>query len=523
MYMKKASCEMTQPYSSNTMYAQYAVDRNEMKDGKDTYIGLSFADFMKCRPPFIAGATMEVCQCAECNTADHYARDLVRAVRYTHMRDDDRKVLQASVDAAKKDIEDEKKGLSQEALEALTKKEQEYKLLQENLDAQCLSGKCKFEPFISFCLSLPSADYVTTRDLVRFVLCEGAITCAEASLADALKCANGRCDDCGFERRILKAVTECNALRDKMHLFHWTCWTKVTKVPPAPELATQAKNAMKRYEKLLEKTPDLLDQAGAASAAEAATKKQKRAKALEFLNDAKYKAVMCKLKLEDDLLKKNVKKNRVEEHNSTAAAAVTCEVHATDAKEKLRACCANDFDETIFEDREAKLEPAGNSVRGSYNVTNERGFLPFFEYVKAQQESFFVHDFRRRWTEKQKRLMQENLKVGDMSVLIDFAAKQELPQAFWTQEDSKAARSLSALVMIAGWRTQENGPLNYKSYTFLSDDPMNDAVFVYGAMQKLLHHIRVKARDAPPPFKRLYVISDGGPHHFRCQVSSYLM
>ena len=450
----------------------------------------------------------------------------MKAVRNVHISKDEKLKLKGEIEALKYDIVSLTN--SNAAPRRLNTSQELLLAKQATWNSLCHESYCESQSLVVFCASFAKPEYAVTRDLFAYTFCNVALTCDTDNPRLAQACVTGTCGRCGFQKRVLDQIASCPILTSDSANFEWTKWAEVKKVATASELLESVSKSWKRYETarttLSATTPE-----GFAGFNEQGYRLC-QAQVIKEIESSRKFAIMCQLKLQ--------RRWKNSFRHSTTASVMKEKQQLTLAKLlERRSDLAKAFvpklysqripnSPPLFSDEPVILEEPGNSMRGAYNVTTQKGFSDFLSYVSVVLKDFFVHDFRRRWMEKQKRLAEENLKSGELLLMMDFSAKLEMIQSFWTQEDNIHVHSLTLLVILVGWRDAEGGGVNFRAFDYVSDDPETDAVWVHIALSSLFSTLSMASTTAAgqhipallQPGTRIHIVTDGGPHHFRCQV-----
>jgi hypothetical protein len=430
---------------------------------------------------------MENCVCPDCFQQNESKSSLIKAVNSTHPGMEVVKLHRTNRTrfTNERSVLMDKKVSSGTAVydKDISSLNEQVAALDATLATLCINTHCLESPIVRFCRS--HAAGCNRKEYLDELLCNAARDNEATDPASMSDCVKGNCGSCGFDNRLAKTLRTCSALSSLVS-FEYTEYTKAKKHSKPAELMKKAeKHSIDAY-----KAKIALDAVQLSNAQFGKLQKD----CIEAIKASKASAHQAKCVVDEELENKGLKKSdrssllslqaRAQKWMDNAEKCAKAMVLRPNQEAQRRTLCSVDL---------PPLHPVGATKRGAYYEWKKKGFIQFLIYLRSTHFDFVMHDMIQRWQEKQKRQMEDGLQPGDVFLQLDFSAKLANIARWWTSEDSKKEKNTSILVIIAGW-IDANGKKHFESFSYVSDDIEQDAVWVHFALRDLLTTLQAKRR-----------------------------
>ncbi len=238
----------------------------------------------------------------------------------------------------------------------------------------------------------------------------------------------GKCSDCGFDNIIKRQLLDkCKALTPYTD-FEYSEFSKIPRYEKPPDAVKRANTSSAAAHKAVRAL------AGCHSAGFA----KLQTACIKAIKKAETDAHLALCIVEGEQAKSVV---ALKEASQLATLHARCKALLDVARKCGQAMARTSDQKSNNEDLlsvELKpLYPEGAQKRGAYLETKKKGSVPFLLYMASTHYNFMMHELVRRWQEKQKKKMEEQLRPGEVHLQTDFSAKAAMVQRWWTSEDSK--------------------------------------------------------------------------------------
>jgi hypothetical protein len=304
--------------------------------------------------------------------------------------------------------------------------------------AICYNDFCYQNAVITFAASSEEKTALIS-DFMPLVYCTHACQAKDARKAKA--CVTEQCADgiCGFEKKVLEPLRALKCPHLVMDEFSWVKWSKPSAVTPVPTLLEQARKAVR------EAATHKATLAALPPAATEVAFLEVQAKQIECLNRARKKSVLALKSLKKTMADRSLQKEKkllAETQLKTANQLVRIVQNEKRLMQRSPSQRADLNPPPLFDEAEVSLPLPPN--RGAYNREQKTGFVEFLVHLKSKMSDFFLHDFRRRWMEAQKREAEERLKPGEVMLYMDFSEAVHGAELVDSRRQQQGSHSVTA-------------------------------------------------------------------------------